>query len=162
MKTATKSGLEIEALARDLCSGFEDQYNPMVMVLVLLNVLASEKEKYDIDKLWEIYLEDNNSLYEIISGYYPYSKEPRVYVGRWDMLPKDWDQEMRSLYIKTEEQIAEQVCAQRMNLVDEDDGTSYSPFMLVNVYTLQEFEETFNNDLEKSLNTEKYWIKIFI
>ncbi len=94
-------------------------------------------------------------------------KDPvtRVYVGRWDLLPKngEWDGPLRNLDEKTEAEIAAEVARQKGVLGPETPGSmcSYTEEALVNTYTLAEFEATFNNDLEDSIRTTDYWIKIF-
>lgn len=77
----------------------------------------------------------------------------KIYVGRWDLLPAEWDG-INGLYEKSEEEISKEVV--RQHLTDEG---YIDPF--VGIYTPQEFEETFNQDLYGGVNTQKYWIKIF-
>ena len=77
----------------------------------------------------------------------------KIYVGRWDLLPEKWDG-INGLYEKSEEEISKEVA--RQNWTDEG---YIDPF--VGIYTSQEFEETFNQDLNGGVNTQNYWIKIF-
>lgn len=68
------------------------------------------------------------------------------------MLPAEW--EGNGLYEKSEDEIGKEVA--RQNWTDEG---YIDPF--IGIYTPQEFEETFNQDLNGGVNTKKYWIKIF-
>ena len=77
----------------------------------------------------------------------------KIYVGRWDMLPAEWEG-INGLYEKSEDEISKEVV--RQHLTDEG---YIDPF--VGIYTPQEFEETFNQGLYGGVNTQKYWIKIF-
>ena len=83
----------------------------------------------------------------------------RIYIGRWDLLPKEWGN--IAIENHSEKEIREEVARQRAPLPDQPGLGSYSPKMLINEYSLEEFEATFNNDLKKYLNTDKYWIRIF-
>ena len=86
----------------------------------------------------------------------------RIYVGRWDLLPAEWEGEMHGLDEKSKFDIIDEVARQRTLVKDTDEPmNSYTPYSLINSYTPKEFEATFNNDLENKLNTEDYWIKIF-
>lgn len=77
----------------------------------------------------------------------------KIYVGRWDLLPDSWEG-YNGLSEKVEPEISKEVS--RQNWTDEG---YIDPF--VGIYTPQEFEETFNQDLNGGVNTKKYWIKIF-
>lgn len=77
----------------------------------------------------------------------------KIYVGRWDLLPASWEG-YNGLSEKSEVEIGKEVA--RQNWTDEG---YIDPF--VGIYTPQEFEETFNQDLNGGVNTKKYWIKIF-
>lgn len=77
----------------------------------------------------------------------------KIYVGRWDLLPKEWEG-INGLYEKTDEEIKNEVDREKKT----DDGY-YDYF--VGVYTLKEFEETFNGDDSEKLTGITYWIKIF-
>ena len=90
------------------------------------------------------------------------------YIGRWDRRPADWPgngTELRGLYETDEKTIKEEVARQKAMMpkpANADPMDSYHfPGALIGEYTLQEFEETFNNDLDESLNTKDYFIKIF-
>ena len=73
-----------------------------------------------------------------------------IYVGRWDMLPEDWEG-INGLYEKSKHEIIDEV-ARQMDIAGDDN---------VGAYTQTEFEETFNGDNEGTFNGTKYWIKIF-
>lgn len=73
----------------------------------------------------------------------------KIYVGRWDLLPKDWEG-YNALVEKNEDEIS-------FEIVQE----STTRDMFVGQYTPAEFENTFNGDLVGAFNNEKYWIKIF-
>lgn len=74
----------------------------------------------------------------------------KIYVGRWDLLP-DWAEGYNWLSESSEEQISNEVMSQE----------PLDPFGIAGVYTPRQFEETFNQDLNITLNTYNYWIKIF-
>lgn len=74
-----------------------------------------------------------------------------IYVGRWDLLPEDMEG-YNGLSEKDHWDIAEEV-AREMRLTKED--------KLIGEYTEVEFEDTFNQDINNSLRTDTYWIKIF-
>lgn len=79
-----------------------------------------------------------------------------IYVGRWDLLPENWEG-INGLYERGENEIQhealeeERVCKERP--FDKD--------FLPGIYTPMQFEETFNGDNERKLNGTDYWIKIF-
>ena len=79
-----------------------------------------------------------------------------IYMGRWELLPPEWEG-INGLYGKTEEEIAleitrqQQVCEDALG--DDDD--------YIGRYNPLQFEETFNQDLEKQLTSDTYFIKIY-
>ena len=75
-----------------------------------------------------------------------------IYVGRWDMLPEDWEG-INGLYEKSEEEIKAEVIRQLGLRKYCDD--------FIGIYTRDEFEETFNGDDEGALDVTTYFIKIF-
>lgn len=77
----------------------------------------------------------------------------KIYVGRWDLLPASWEG-YNGLSEKVEPEISREVS--RQNWTDEG---YLDPF--IGIYTPEEFEETFNQDIEGRFNTQTYWIKIF-
>lgn len=74
-----------------------------------------------------------------------------IYVGRWDLLPEDWEG-INGLYEKSEEEILAEISRQ-VDLDEEDTAIA--------VYTPAEFEETFNGDNMGDLNGVEYFIKFF-
>lgn len=80
----------------------------------------------------------------------------KIYVGRWDLLPKEWEG-YNGLSEKSEEEISDEVNRQ-MNAYfaahDDDD-------FFIGSYTPNEFEETFNQCLTRFINSNTHWIKIF-
>lgn len=80
----------------------------------------------------------------------------RIYVGRWDLLPEDWEG-INGLYEKYEEEIESETKRQQDFLLlytgYEDD--------FVGSYTPEEFEEEFNQCLTRFISSQDYWIKIF-
>ena len=77
----------------------------------------------------------------------------RIYVGRWDLLPKEWEG-FNGLAEKDEEEIKAELSRE----IGMDRG--YHDNFLA-IYTRAEFEDTFNGDLLGDFNNEKYWIRIF-
>ena len=77
----------------------------------------------------------------------------RIYVGRWDLLPEDWEG-INGLYEKTEDEIRAELSRE----VETDQGY-YDNYLAI--YTAMEFEETFNADNKRKLTGTDYWIKIF-
>lgn len=80
----------------------------------------------------------------------------KIYVGRWDMLPEDWEG-INGLYEKSEEEI---------RLETEREYSEYAlkgagPDDNIGTYEPKVFEETFNHDLYGLFTTQRYWIKIF-
>lgn len=79
----------------------------------------------------------------------------KVYVGRWSLLPDEWEG-INGLYEKSTEEIEAEVKRQQdfiLLYTGEED-----PY--VGVYTIEEFEEEFNADNDAKLHGLKYWIKI--
>ena len=73
-----------------------------------------------------------------------------VYVGRWSLLPKEWEG-INGLYEKSEAEIHAEICRE-VDLMEED--------TFIAVYTIEEFEDTFNRD-DGELRGCTYWIKFF-
>ena len=80
-----------------------------------------------------------------------------IYIGRWDLLPKEWDG-INGLYEKGEQEIWEEISRQSeaWKASHEYEGT------YIGSYTLTWFEEEFNGDNRASLNGTTYFIKIFV
>ena len=79
-----------------------------------------------------------------------------IYVGKWSLLPKEWEG-INGLYEKSEDEIREELCRQ----IDEWAKSHRTEDNLMGAYTLAEFEEEFNGDDHKKLNGKTYFIKIF-
>lgn len=79
-----------------------------------------------------------------------------IYVGRWNLLPEDWEG-INGLYEKSEDEIRAEVS--READVDQEQNP-HDPDNLIAVYSLAEFEETFNAD-EGTFNGKRYWVKFF-
>lgn len=78
-----------------------------------------------------------------------------VLVGRWDLLPEDWEG-INGLYEKSYEEIKQEVGRQMDAYHDkfgEDDPN-------IGSYTRMEFQETFNGDNEGTFNGTTYFIHI--
>lgn len=75
----------------------------------------------------------------------------KIYVGRWDFLPDEW--EGYNGLSKMDSWDASEEVAREMRHMKED--------KLIGEYTDLEFEDTFNQDINNSLRTDTYWIKIF-
>lgn len=75
----------------------------------------------------------------------------RIYVGRWDLLPEEM--EGYNGLSKMDSWDASEEVAREMRHTKED--------KLIGEYTEVEFEDTFNQDINNSLRTDRYWIKIF-
>lgn len=80
----------------------------------------------------------------------------KVYVGRWDLLPKDWEG-INGLYEKSEEEIQSEIGRE----IDEWAKTHKQEDKLMGVYTLGGFEEEFNGDNDSALHGTTYFIKFF-
>ena len=77
----------------------------------------------------------------------------RIYVGRWSLLPSEWEG-YNGLVEKDEAEIKKELGRQ----VKTDEGY-YDNFIAI--YTRAEFEDTFNQDLKGEFSTGKYWIRMF-
>ena len=73
-----------------------------------------------------------------------------IYVGKWTLLPEDWEG-INGLYEKSEEEIRAEV-SREVDLCEDDN--------LIAIYTVEEFEETFNAN-EGDFHGKDYWIKFF-
>ncbi len=81
----------------------------------------------------------------------------KIYVGRWDLLPEDWEG-INGLYEKPEWLIKHEIARQyEADMLRNPLGCQF----LIGEYTPIQFEETFNGDNERKLNGTDYWIKIF-
>lgn len=75
----------------------------------------------------------------------------KVYVGRWDYLPA-YVEGHSGLMEMSEKDVKAEVSRQ---------WDEYKDNAFINVYSLEEFEETFNECLTQFIDSKKYWIKIF-
>lgn len=81
----------------------------------------------------------------------------KIYVGRWDLLPEEWEG-INGLYEKSEEEIAAEISRE----VDQDAAENrYYEDNLIAIYEPEEFEDTFNQCLTHFIDSKDYWIKIF-
>lgn len=74
-----------------------------------------------------------------------------IYVGRWDLLPKEWEG-YNGLSEKSEAEIREEI-SREVSECEED--------YFIAIYTPEEFEETFNQCLTEFISSREHWIKIF-
>lgn len=80
-----------------------------------------------------------------------------IYVGRWNLLPSEWEG-INGLYEKNENEIRAEVARQ----LDEWAKDHTYEDNLMGAYSLEEFEEEFNSDNDSALHGTTYFIKIFI
>lgn len=80
----------------------------------------------------------------------------KIYVGRWDLLPLEWEG-IVSLETKSKEEIVKELGRE----IEEYDDTHSHSDNRMGVYTPEEFEAEFNYDTKNQFTTETYWIKIF-
>ena len=78
-----------------------------------------------------------------------------IYVGRWDLLPDEWEG-INGLYEKSEEEIAKEVYRQVAKIVAHGDLDAN-----IGRYADKEFEEFFNGQLQDNISSVDYWIKFF-
>lgn len=79
-----------------------------------------------------------------------------IYVGRWELLPAEWEG-INGLYEKSEEEIKAEIFRQQS--ICEDTIGWYDDY--IGGYLPLEFEETFNQNLENQLTGNTYFIKMF-
>lgn len=78
------------------------------------------------------------------------------YVGRWDLLPEDWEG-INGLYEKSKHEIIDEVAREMDIAIDDNlDDRDY-----IGAYTPEEFEEEFNGSHSGWLSSDDYWLKIF-
>lgn len=79
-----------------------------------------------------------------------------IYVGRWDLLPEDWEG-INGLYEKTEQEIKDEIGRQMDLAIDDNrDDRDY-----IGAYTPAEFEEEFNGSHSGWLTSGNYFVKFF-
>lgn len=81
-----------------------------------------------------------------------------IYVGRWDLLPKDWEG-VNGLYVKSQAEIESEVEREEHDVNDLciDDR-------FIGRYTPEEFEEELNHfidDSREDFSCVTHWIKFF-
>lgn len=74
----------------------------------------------------------------------------KIYVGRWDLLPEEWEG-YNGLCKMDSWDTSEEVSREKRHSKDK----------IIGEYTVEEFEETFNQDINNVFRTDTYWIKIF-
>lgn len=82
----------------------------------------------------------------------------KIYVGRWDLLPEEWEG-YNGLSEKSEKEIKAEVTREINAWADMPPYNPYNNFM--GFYSQEEFEETFNQCLTHFIDSKDYWIKIF-
>ena len=85
--------------------------------------------------------------------------EIRIYVGRWDMLPAEWEG-IQGLDVADEGEVKREVERQH-SILATNKPHSEEECDYVGVYTPEVFEAEFNYDLQGFFTTQTYWIKIF-
>ena len=75
----------------------------------------------------------------------------KIYVGRWDLLPAEWEG-YNGLCEKSEKEIRAEI-SREVDILEED--------TFIAVYEPDEFEDTFNLSLTHFIDSKDYWIKIF-
>lgn len=75
----------------------------------------------------------------------------KIYVGRWDLLPEEWEG-INGLYDKSEEEIFDEVVREKLIWQKQN---------YIGVFDAEEFEDTFNQCLTHFIDSRIYWIKIF-
>lgn len=74
----------------------------------------------------------------------------KVYVGRWDLLPAEWEG-YNGLVEKNRLDILNEIYREQTFYDDS----------LMGSYRLKEFEEAFNYDSDGKFDSDVYWIRIF-
>ena len=80
----------------------------------------------------------------------------KIYVGRWDLLPYDWEGINR-----LEKATKEEIIAELAREIQDYDNTHNYADNRMGAYTPEEFETEFNYDTRNQFTTETYWIKFF-
>lgn len=74
-----------------------------------------------------------------------------IYVGRWDLLPEEWEG-YNGLGEKSEGEIFDEIVREILLCQIPN---------YIGVFDAEEFEETFNQCLTHFIDSKDYWIKIF-
>lgn len=80
----------------------------------------------------------------------------KIYVGRWDLLPEEWEG-INGLEKASEKEVEHELNRELDTMLQkyhEEDNR-------IAIYTPKEFEAEFNYDTKGQFSTETYWIKIF-
>ena len=80
----------------------------------------------------------------------------KIYVGRWDLLPQEWEG-INGLETKSKEEIVKELARE----IEEYDDYHTVSDNRMGAYTPEEFEAEFNYDTKNQFTTETYWIKFF-
>ena len=81
----------------------------------------------------------------------------KIYVGRWDLLPEEWEG-----YNGLSEKSEEEIIAEVKREIDAWEDIYHNPYNnFMGFYSLKDFEETFNQCLTHFIDSRDYWIKIF-
>lgn len=85
----------------------------------------------------------------------------KIYVGRWDLLPPEWEG-YNGLMEKNEEEIKKEVLRQQaVDFVAFCKKERGSADAVIGIYVPKKFEEMFNGDICDAVNTSDYWIRVF-
>lgn len=79
----------------------------------------------------------------------------KIYVGRWDLLPEEtegWNGLVEMDRAAVVRELAQEVELYAQTHSCEDN--------MMGVYTPEEFEDTFNQDLDNRFRTDRYWIRM--
>lgn len=82
----------------------------------------------------------------------------KIYIGRWDLLPEDWEG-YNGLVEKNKFDIIDEIVREKMIARESDDEDLDED--MIDSFTPKQFEEMFNQDLEDIFNNKTYWIRIF-
>ena len=80
----------------------------------------------------------------------------KIYVGRWDLLPEEWEG-INGLYEATKQDIVSELIRE----IEQYAMSHRKEDNFMGAYTLEEFEDTFNQCLTHFIDSRVYWIKIF-
>lgn len=78
-----------------------------------------------------------------------------IFVGRWGLLPKNWDG-INTILACTQEQLAHELNRELDEVEFHGKEGRY-----IAIYEPIEFEDTFNQTLDNPLSSNDYWIRIF-
>ena len=78
-----------------------------------------------------------------------------IYVGRWDLLPEEWE-----AFRGVTEMFPDAIIKEIGREIEEYAKTHEKEDNLMGVYSFTEFEDTFNYDTGHRFNTDTYWLRI--